>query len=380
MPILRAFMMFVGALMLCTLPASASDLTGEWVGVSSGNHVMMEMRNGGFSVVFTGQQQAGQISEPMFYRDAGSGTYIHTFDNGTNSTTQILGPDKFRVTNSDGWTDVFQRTQAANVGSADAETVPTSRAFDDAAAAAAAATAQPGPFDKYADDALSVRSSADVARDQAASVFMSAEERALENQHPVPHCSDSDDRAGYAQCLKVRNEAIFKRAEAEMALLDRDRPSITSALYESHKVRFEQEANLARNSCAKLANTASPCDLSGGSNLSPNLPSRVIARDGRRALDCVKMEQLAQSSSSTSGGGTVLANQCSDTVTIGWCSTGGECERGSGNITNVLAGRSWPVDANHEVRWGACHGANTLHGDPGSKGLQFTCSAPDSGG
>ena len=258
--------------------------------------------------------------------------------------------------------------------------VPIARASNDAAAAAAAVSIQPEGFDKYADDALSGRSPAEVARDQTESGRLSAAEMAIESRIPIPHCTDSDDRAGYARCLKSRDEAIFHRAEEEMALLDRERPNMTEALYDSKKVRFRQDADLARNSCAKLASSASPCDLFDGSSPSSNLPSRVVARDGRRALDCVKLERLARSSSSTSGGGTVLVNQCTDTVTIGWCSTGGECERGAGNITNVLAGHSWPVDANHEVRWGACHGANTLHGDPGSKGLQFTCSAPEPGG
>lgn len=153
---------------------------------------------------------------------------------------------------------------------------------------------------------------------------------------------------------------------------------MSDAMYESFKVKFriEMGENLARNSCAKLAGSTAPCDLSAKGSSRLSVPSRVIARDGRRALDCVSLEQLARSNSSTSGGGSVLVNRCTDTVTIGWCSTGGECERGLGNLWNVAPGRSWPVDANHEVRWGACHGANTLHGDPGSKGLQFTCSAP----
>jgi len=109
----------------------------------------------------------------------------------------------------------------------------------------------------------------------------------------------------------------------------------------------------------------------------PAAKSRVIARDGQDAMECVSLKQVAQSNSSTSGGGSVLINNCDDTVTIGWCSTGGECERGAGNVTNLLSLKSWPVDASHEVRWGACHGANTLHGDPGSKGLQYSCSMPE---
>lgn len=255
--------------------------------------------------------------------------------------------------------------------------VPVTRVFTDAAAAAAAVTAQvPGNLDKY-DHALSARSSAEVKRDKATDVLLGDGWRAIARQLPVPQCSDRQDRAAFAQCLKVRNETIFKLAEAQMALLDRERPNLTAASYELWKLLFVRDANLARNSCAKLAGSTALCDLSTAGSSRPSLPSRVIARDGRRALDCVSLEHLARSNASTSGAGSVLVNRCTDTVTIGWCSTGGECERGLGNLWNVAPGRSWPVDANHEVRWGACHGANTLHGDPGSKGLQFTCSAPD---
>ena len=254
--------------------------------------------------------------------------------------------------------------------------VPIARAAADVAAAAAAVTAKPGVFDKYADDALAVRSSTELHRDQAMARLIANEVAAIEKKYPVTQCADSEDRIAFAACLKVRNEALFKRAEAEIAYLDGMRPNITNALYNSDKAKFELGASLARDSCAKLTGSTAPCDLSAGSASRPNLPSRVIARDGRNALDCVKLVDLAQANSSTSGSGRVLANQCTDTVEIGWCSTGGECERGAGNQTTVLAGHSWPVDRNHEVRWGACHGANTLHGDPGSKGLQFTCSAP----
>jgi hypothetical protein len=206
--------------------------------------------------------------------------------------------------------------------------VPVARVFNDAAAAAAAVTTQPGGFDKYADDALAGRPPDVVARDEVVTQRLWAGERAILSQYAATQCSESEDRAAFAQCLKVRNETIFRRAEAERALLDRERPYMSNALYESFKVKFriEMGENLARNSCAKLAGSTAPCDLSAEGSSRPSLPSRVIARDGRRALDCVSLEQLARSNSSTSGGGSVLVNRCTDTVTIGWCSTGGECE------------------------------------------------------
>lgn len=260
--------------------------------------------------------------------------------------------------------------------------VKAARVFNDAAAAAAAVTAHPGGFDRFADDALAGRSPTDIARDDAATRSLWAGEKTILSQYPVTQCSDSDDRAAFAQCLKLRNETIFRRAEAEKALLEKERPNMSDALYQSFSVKFgiAMGENLARDSCAKLASSTAACNLSAANASRSDIPARVIARDGLRALECVKLEQLARSSSSTSGGGSVLANYCTDTVSIGWCSTGGECERGGGNLTNLMAGHSWPVDATHEVRWGACHGANTLHGDPGSKGLQYTCSAPDAGG
>lgn len=118
-------------------------------------------------------------------------------------------------------------------------------------------------------------------------------------------------------------------------------------------------------------------EVAAGPNASGGVarPSRIIARDGQSAMDCVKLVELTKSDSSTGGGGRVLSNQCGNTVEIGWCYVGGDCES-TGSQTNVAVGRSWPVSAEKEIRWAACHGANTFHSDPGSKGLRFTCSAP----
>jgi hypothetical protein len=102
---------------------------------------------------------------------------------------------------------------------------------------------------------------------------------------------------------------------------------------------------------------------------------RVIARDGQVAT-CVSIETISTGDSTLAGGGRVLVNNCSDTVEIGWCTRGGECERGLGNQWDVQPGRSWPVPLEKQIRWGACHGANTFHGDPGAQGAAFTCSAP----
>ena len=104
--------------------------------------------------------------------------------------------------------------------------------------------------------------------------------------------------------------------------------------------------------------------------------AKIIASDGKSAMDCVKLVELTKTDSSTSGGGRVLSNQCSGPVEIVWCISPGECQRGSGNAWTVAAGRSWPVSAQGEVRWAACHGANTAAHVKGSFGLRYYCSAP----
>jgi len=104
--------------------------------------------------------------------------------------------------------------------------------------------------------------------------------------------------------------------------------------------------------------------------------ARIIASDGKSAMDCVKLVELTKTDSRMGGGGRVLSNQCSGPVEIVWCINPGECDRERGNMWTVRAGGSWPVSANGEVRWAACHGANTAAHVKGTFGLRYYCSAP----
>lgn len=99
-----------------TTVAVQIGLSGLWTGRSSGNQVTIEMRPGGFAQMLAGTQNAGQKAGEFFFRDAGSGLYLHTKPDGNDVRVQVLGPDTIRVTNPDGWTDVFERpsTVAAN--------------------------------------------------------------------------------------------------------------------------------------------------------------------------------------------------------------------------------------------------------------------------
>ena len=104
--------------------------------------------------------------------------------------------------------------------------------------------------------------------------------------------------------------------------------------------------------------------------------ARIIASDGKSAMDCVKLVELASGNSRVSGGGRVLSNQCSGPVEIVWCISPDECERKMGNMWTVSAGGSWPVSSNGEVRFAACHGANTAAFVKDTYGLRYYCTAP----
>ena len=105
---------------------------------------------------------------------------------------------------------------------------------------------------------------------------------------------------------------------------------------------------------------------------------RTIAGNGKSAMHCVSLETIASGDSNTSAAvkGRVLVNNCSDEVEINWCTSPGECERESGNTWTVQPGYSWPVSSEGEVRWSACHGANTTSTVKGSYGLRYYCNAP----
>ena len=105
--------------------------------------------------------------------------------------------------------------------------------------------------------------------------------------------------------------------------------------------------------------------------------ARIIASNGKSAMDCVKLETLG-GDSAVSGGGRVLVNRCSDEVEIGWCYSPGDCDTETGSGWTVQPGKSWPVKAEGEIRWVACHGRDTASFVKGSYGLRYYCKAPAS--
>ena len=104
--------------------------------------------------------------------------------------------------------------------------------------------------------------------------------------------------------------------------------------------------------------------------------ARIIASDGKSAMDCVKLVTLASKDSNMGTGGRVISNQCAGRVEITWCYTDTECANNRGAAWTVGAGDSWPVSAEREIRWAACHGRNTVSFVKGTAGLRYYCSAP----
>lgn len=104
--------------------------------------------------------------------------------------------------------------------------------------------------------------------------------------------------------------------------------------------------------------------------------ARIIASNGKSAMHCVTLEQIAAHDSSVSGGMRRLVNNCTDEVEINWCNSPANCEKEQGSTWTVQPGYSWPVSAEGELRWSACHGRDTASTVRGSYGLRYYCTAP----
>ena len=84
------------------------NLDGEWVGQSSGNRVMIEMRPGGFVSWISGQPKPGQSDANNLFRDAGPKVWSVTFPGGEQTTARLEAGNMLRISNPDGWTDLFK--------------------------------------------------------------------------------------------------------------------------------------------------------------------------------------------------------------------------------------------------------------------------------
>jgi hypothetical protein len=88
-------------------PLPAANLDGEWRGDTSGNRVRITMQAGGYYVAAV-TQNAGQ-SQGAFYRQTSTGEYRYTFPDGKESIARVGTDGTMRITNPDGWTDLFRK-------------------------------------------------------------------------------------------------------------------------------------------------------------------------------------------------------------------------------------------------------------------------------
>jgi hypothetical protein len=113
------------------------------------------------------------------------------------------------------------------------------------------------------------------------------------------------------------------------------------------------------------------------SNATELARSKAIAGNGKSAKGCVQLIVRTAGDPKTAGGGRVLLNNCGAVVEVSWCYTDNECRQDRGNQTTLSPGRSWPVSAERELRYGACYGANTIETEKGTSGTRYICYATD---
>lgn len=85
----------------------AALTNGEWEGEQSRNRVTIQNRAEGIWVSPV-TQHAGQTENGFLYWSSSDGTYQFRFPDGNVSVVTVLGPDRLRLRNPDGWTDDFR--------------------------------------------------------------------------------------------------------------------------------------------------------------------------------------------------------------------------------------------------------------------------------
>ena len=433
MLVLRKLKLFAFWLLVASCFAASAqaqtDLSGLWTGQSSGNQVTIEMRSGGFAIMVAGVRRSGQYGDGQFFRDAGSGLYLYTKPDGNNVRAQVLGPDSMQVTNPDGWTDVFRRAPTTGAGSSPASAPPASSQSSaqhqeppgaDAAAVAdfhksCAHLGDAATLAHYGNVFLEMRSDKDgpqkwrktlpetvvspyqcmlhVLLRHATNGVPGSVGDANSTVHPTPLArlkntevkqSEADAKyasevAEYQRQLAAQQKAVadYNAAQRQMAADKAAAAARASAAQEE----FARQQAAYQAEQDRYARERAEYESALGSPDTPwkqqGTDARIIASDGKSAMDCVKLIELTKTDSSTGGGGRVLSNQCSGPVEITWCYSPGDCDTETGAGWTVQAGKSWPVSADKNIRWAACHGANTAAFVKGSHGLSYYCKAPE---
>lgn len=238
------------------------------------------------------------------------------------------------------------------------------------------------------------------ARDKAEEAALIKEVQALIARYTLilPCQWRNDGTKIESPCLKNNFQKGVYISNAMLNSVEKRRHRLSPEKYSSTKKHFEGLRDHNLKGCADLAaRTTTPCVLSGAGRAAaykPDLPqkaasnevrtassapmaarSRIIAGDGKSAMHCVSIKQLASGNSALTGGGKVILNGCGEPVEATWCYVNGDCNTTGAQVT-LEANRSWPIDGTKEVRFAACLGKNTVRFEDGSKGLRYVCNAP----
>lgn len=238
------------------------------------------------------------------------------------------------------------------------------------------------------------------ARDKAEEAALIKEVQALIARYTLilPCQWRNDGTKIESPCLKNNFQKGVYISNAMLNSVEKRRHRLSPEKYSSTKKHFEGLRDHNLKGCADLAaRTTTPCVLSGAGRAAaykPDLPqkaasnevrtassapmaarSRIIAGDGKSAMHCVSIKQLASGNSALTGGGKVILNGCGEPVEATWCYVNGDCNTTGAQVT-LQANRSWPIDGTKEVRFAACLGKGTVRFEDGSKGLRYVCTAP----
>ena len=231
-------------------------------------------------------------------------------------------------------------------------------------------------------------------RDEAFRIRLVSEIDALRKRYrDIVPCAWRGDGSGFQNpCLKNNFQNQYIVSQAVLAMLEKSRSRISPVYYSLFKTEWETNGlAYARTGCANLSRSTTPCNLSDpGSRQTvaarnraagatgtafSSTRSRIIASDGKSAMHCVSIKQLASGTSALTGGGKVILNGCGEPVEAVWCYVNGDCNT-TGAQVPLQANRSWPIDGTKEVRFAACLGKGTVRFEDGSKGLRYVCTAP----
>lgn len=333
------------------------SLSGEWVGQQYGNRVRQTVQPGGIYVVAV-TNNPGQ-SAPLFYQQVGPGEYHYIFPDGYNvSVMRILGPGTLRVTNPDGWTDVFRQISAP--------VAPRVQAPPPSPPKPALTTEEQQRINEAQSQLINAQDALSFCR----------------SQNLGQACDDVQKGVAFATerlrqvKLKPSVAPYFSREEAADVMLAGEVNFYRICLQldvpgQAAKCRADFDANYAKDH-APPTTSATPPSITpdwqsklSQSSAAADQRSSDLAKKTRKyhngandATNCISVALTGTRVEWGIDGKMRMVNTCEYPVAVSWCANTHDCEGGHGNLWTINPGQEWPiffVDIDHpDVRIGAC--------------------------